>query len=107
MRNVGDRVIAVSHAKEGKVYIFGYGIYKGDFVPDHKGERGTMADTLRDAGCKNPTIELEDGKTVYGCECWWGNVEEAEKNFICDREIVVLDIDKELEEMREKHDRKG
>jgi hypothetical protein len=79
---VSDRVTAVSHTNpEGdKVYFFGHGVYLGDRVPGGDNLVG-MAVALREEGVANPVIELDNGEIVYGCECWWGPVEEVEKRF--------------------------
>ena len=31
--NTGDRVGAISHADDDKIYIFGFGVYEGKFIP--------------------------------------------------------------------------
>ena len=89
------RVLAVSHADEGAVYIFGEGIYEGDFIP--KEAVGVMADICRKANRENPRIRLDSGKIVYGCECWWGGIEDAKKKTgITDgKKVIELDIDEE------------
>jgi hypothetical protein len=37
----------------------------------------------------NPKIVLDNGETVWGCECWWGP-EDKIKNMIGEREIVSI-----------------
>jgi hypothetical protein len=66
------------------VKLIGYGTYKGD----------VMHPTL---GFPNPLIELDDGKHVWGCECWWGP-EDKIKAVVAEAEskgaaIVPIDID--------------
>lgn len=51
---VGDRVAVVDE---------GFGIYEGD----------QMHPTL---GFLNPKIAMDDGRTLWGCECWWGPVKD-------------------------------
>lgn len=67
---VGDRVGAVMDRDGGIIHLFGYGVYEGDFVP----EEGVymMGIDMHARGQTNPRIRLDDGSTVYGCECWWG-----------------------------------
>jgi hypothetical protein len=48
-------------------------------------------------GYPNPHIKLDDGKEVWGCECWWGP-EDKIKAMVADYEakgakIVPIDID--------------
>jgi len=82
---VGDKVIAMSHAENGVIYIFGVGIYAGQFVPPP--DIGGL-----NLGLPNPRIDLDDGKTVWGCECWWGSVASIEEKF-GNLKCEVVDID--------------
>lgn len=91
MMNVGDRVAALMSSDSETVKLFGYGKYIGETVPKVEGD-GTFASSLRDGNVPNPTIELDSGKIVYGCECWWGP-EEKTKAMIGGRKIVEVDID--------------
>ena len=88
---LGDRVIALADIKDNVAKIFGYGTYIGELIPDYEGERGTMSDTLKKLQIPNPTIELDNGDSVYGCECWWG-AESDIKNKIKDCEIKTITI---------------
>lgn len=74
MPKVGDRVMAISHTREGKVFVFGCGVYVGDNVPGPEAA-GFMAEILRLNSDKKPCIELDTGQKIWGCECFWG--EEA------------------------------
>lgn len=83
--NVGDRVGAISHSKDGVVYLFGFGVYAGKKIPPEN------------AGCfnfglPNPCIQLDNGKEVFGCECWWGPEEQIKKE-IGERQVITIDID--------------
>lgn len=82
---IGERVGAISHATEDTVYLLGFGVYEGDHVPPP--EAGGF-----NLGIANPRIKLDNGKTVYGCECWWGS-EERIKSTFGTRKIVEVDID--------------
>jgi len=68
-RTVGQRVVAIRDGKDGVIYYFGEGVYAGDFQPP---------DSIGgfNIGLPNPRIDLDSGQTVWGCECWWGPVDE-------------------------------
>lgn len=40
---------------------------------------------------RNPCIRLDDGRVVWGFQCWWGS-EEYIRRVIGDRTVVVVDI---------------
>lgn len=71
MTKVGTRVLALLDAREGVVRSFGEGVYAGDFVPPE--DIGF--------GIPNPRIDLDNGKVVWGMECWWGDVDSVRKRF--------------------------
>jgi hypothetical protein len=75
---VGARVGAISHSNSKSVYLFGYGVYEGDFPC-----KGSF-------GAPNPRIKLDNGQTVWGYQCWWYSEEEI-KNWIGSREVVMVD----------------
>ena len=79
MTKTGDRVGAVLSAKNGVVKFFGYGIYVGDFIPPPNAIG--MGPIFHDGGIQNPRLDLASGKSVYGCECWWGSEEAVKKRF--------------------------
>lgn len=63
-----SRVIAILNSTDTFVNLLGYGKYLGDVIhPVY--------------GFLTPKILLDNGDIVWGCECWWGNVEEMEKRF--------------------------
>ncbi len=99
MTKAGERAGAVHTGDKDALYIFGYGVYEGDFVPEEA--VGWIADTAREIGVKNPRIRLDNGKVVYGCECWWGSEEAVKKQAAKYPKVVEVDID----EIREKHRR--
>ncbi len=86
--------------KGNKVYSFGSGIYLGELVPDYEGERGTWADSLKKIGLENPTIKLDSGEIVYGCECWWGS-EEKMKKMTEGKEIITVSVKDLKEDLKE------
>jgi len=76
---IGDRVGAVQSADEKEVRLFGYGIYEGDMPhPVMK--------------MSNPKIRLDDGRVVWGCECWWGP-EKQIKEFIGDKKVTIVKLE--------------
>lgn len=91
MKNApGTRVVAISSADDSKVYVFGFGTYEGDFVPE---KTSFMTSLLADAGLVNPRIKLDSGKVVYGCECWWGPEDGFQERYVKGREVVTVEID--------------
>lgn len=89
------RVGCILEANDKEVKLLGYGILVEAEIPHDKvvgvGER------IRQAKQKNPKIILDNGKDVFGCECWWDD-EEAMKKRIGDRKIINVDIDKVRED---------
>jgi hypothetical protein len=88
---IGTRVGALSHYDAEFVYLYGWGVYEGEFVPEQA--CGDIGEYLREYGDQNPRIRLDDGKIVYGCECWWGPEEEIRTKF-AGRQFVDVDIDR-------------
>ena len=70
----GSRVGAVRNVKDGTVYLFGWGVYVGDFIPP-KEVQGLFQ------GIKEPKIILDKGDIVWGSECWWGSEDSMKKRF--------------------------
>lgn len=69
--NVGDRVGVIWGAdSDHEIRIAGFGVRVEDSVPT--GAVGWWAELLKEAHAPNPTIQLDSGEIVYGCECWWG-----------------------------------
>ncbi len=98
----GTRVIILQDCREGASATKMQGVYEGDFpitavvlYPDGNiGEYDWVAfEEWRAANCPdwqertpdalgrkwmaetNPRIKLDDGSTIWGCQCWWGLVE--------------------------------
>ena len=56
----------ISARDDDKVIEFlGYGEYVGCEVPPEEVGGYNM-------GLPNPKIKLDNGETVWGCQCWWG-----------------------------------
>lgn len=92
MTEIGDRVLAIRSSKDNTVYVYGYGVFEGRKVPDDRAVG--FAKVMRHHKQKNPTILLDSGARVYGCECWWGSVEAMEKR-IEGFKVVEVDIEKD------------
>lgn len=118
--NPGTRVGAIMDMGEHGVRFFGYGVYEGNFeLPENVGqnigipsvkeflsfikeENPDWIKGLSDSDLEkqiqllrsNPRIRLDNGKTVWGCECWWGP-EEAVKEKISGCNIINVDIEEE------------
>lgn len=76
MAEIGTRVGAIQKADKETVHLFGYGVYDGNI--EHP-----------ELGFPNPRITLDDGRVVWGCECWW-SAEDVIKSKIGDREVVYV-----------------
>ena len=77
--SVGDRVGAILSATADTVHLLGYGVYEGYC-------------TVPDLDVENPKIRLDDGRIVWGYQCWWGS-EEVVRARIGDRKIVPATIE--------------
>ena len=67
----------ISASEETKIVEFaGYGVYKGDEVPPKGIE--FMGMDLHEMNHTNPRIDLDNGHTVWGCQCWWGSEKAIE-----------------------------
>lgn len=84
--SIGERVCAISHIKNGYVYIFGYGQYVGDDFPPF--DLSVSFPKTR----KQAKIVLDSGKVVYGSECIWDK-EDVVNRCLSNRDIVKIDID--------------
>jgi len=91
MRKIGERVGALSHSDGDTAYLFGFGTYRGEEVPPPGVQ--CMGIDLHDMGHTNPKIELDSGKVVWGCECWWGGEGAVRKRLSQFTNVVDVDID--------------
>ncbi len=115
---VGSRVGAILGSKEKVVDFLGYGVYEGDFDPDKPEDApravGAIADMGRQAAViaaenniaylrRNPKIRLDNGKIVWGCECWWGSEEEVKKQIEAykGKGYTINEVD--IDEIRKKY----
>lgn len=97
MAKEGDRVLVVSHSEKDTLYIYGEGTYMGemnpgDFSKDNQpvGFFAEVAKEIKDY--TNPCIKLDDGSIVWGCECWWGELEGFQKQAEQFPKVEKLDI---------------
>lgn len=75
MSKVGDRVGAIRNATCSDVFLYGYGVYSGDEETD--------------LGFPSPKITLDNGKVVYGYQCWWAP-EEQIKKLIGSKKVTIV-----------------
>ena len=68
---IGDRAGAFSSCDDDTIELLGYGTYEGEQVPDKE--------ALKRLVVPNPKITLDDGRVVWGFECWWGSEEKIKK----------------------------
>jgi len=89
---VGERVgVLRGMMKDGKsVGVFGFGERLKDEIPC-KGVYFVGVD-LHERGVPVPTLLLDNGDKVYGCECWWGS-ESHVKDVIKNHDIVECSIE--------------
>jgi hypothetical protein len=83
------RVLAIRDANKTEINIYGYGKYEGDEPCPMMG------------GIRNPKIVLDNGDVVWGCECWWGDVEKAEQELQLrtgKRRINIVTVERETDE---------
>jgi hypothetical protein len=71
------------------MYLFGFGVYDGDKIPPPELGVRFFGMTMDHP---NPQITLDNGKLVFGCECWWGSEEEIKKQCV-GRKVVEVDIE--------------
>lgn len=72
--NIGTRIGAIQSMTESEVRLLGYGVYDG--VAVHP-----------EFNIPNPRMTLDDGRHVWGLECWWGGEDEI-KTRIGNRTVV-------------------
>jgi hypothetical protein len=84
--SVGTRVIALLDAGNGVVRSFGEGVYAGDFPLPPEAKFFIFRQS-------NPRIDLDNGKTVWGCECWWGPADKVRARIPEDWKWETVDIE--------------
>jgi len=63
------RAIAIESIKDGVCRYYGEGDLIEGKVPD--------VEPFNHLGIKNPCIKLDNGKHVWGFQCWWGESEKT------------------------------
>ena len=88
----GSRVGAILGIKDGVADFIGFGVYLGDQIPETDDVK-YIGVSLKEKSLKNPCILLDNGKKVYGCECWL-RAENGIKEILngCNK-VNVVDID--------------
>ena len=89
---VGARVGALLSANNTEVHLLGFGVYDGEQEPPFgpmgapKEDYEAVLKEMKDAGqvpadyiWKNPRITLDNGRVVWGCQCWWGPEESIRR----------------------------
>jgi len=82
---VGARVGAILSGDNTEVHLLGFGVYDGEHEPpfgpfgSSKEEHDALVAEMKADGnlpadyvWKNPRITLDDGRIVWGAQCWWG-----------------------------------
>lgn len=98
-KHAGSRVFAIRDANDKSIFIYGFGCYEGDHVPP-PGIKMWGLD-LFEHNFPNPKITLDNGKVVWGCECWWGP-EEKFQQVAGNRRVEEVDIEADRERHRDK-----
>jgi hypothetical protein len=103
---IGARVGAILSADDEEVRLLGYGVYDGEHEPPFgpmgatKEEYEEVISEMKAQGqlpdnweCfKNPRIMLDDGRVVWGAQCWWGP-ESVVRSRIGTRRVVMAKLD--------------
>jgi hypothetical protein len=97
MVKIGERVGAILSADKNECRYLGFGVYEGDFIP--KEAVGFIAEAEKKQGMTNPRIRLDNGKVVYGCECWWGSEERIKNELKKYPNVKLIDIEEERKEI--------
>lgn len=91
----GSRVLAIQSAgREDSsglfvLKIYGVGTYVGETVPQEGA--GSIAKVLRECEAPNPTIKLDSGELVYGCESWWGGLDMCLQRYQLNEDLTPKD----------------
>jgi len=90
----GDRIGAILSVDDEKkvIELCGYGVFDGYEIPP-RDEKKELENWLYEAVVKNkvenPKLKLDDGRIVWGCECWWGD-EDTVKRICQDQHFTVV-----------------
>lgn len=85
------RIVAVSHADDDKVFIFGYGRYLGvETPPLTLIQYHPLASQLFHNGTHK--LVMDNGTIVWGHQCFWGLAEGFDE-WVAGREVRVVGIE--------------
>ena len=106
----GERVGVIHMADEAHIELYGYGTYKGEETPPKDlVEAGALFKHLGDK--PNPKILLDNGKVIWGCECWFGYEDEVRRGIEVvkarGKRIVEVDIEEIRKGYQEKEEEKA
>lgn len=91
---VGARVGAIRNADLNAVQLYGYGVYDGEQIAPF-GPLGCTAEQYRRITgrpmplVKDHRITLDDGRVVWGIECWWAP-EDRVRSEIGNRLVIAI-----------------
>lgn len=102
---VGARIGAILNATADTVYLLGYGVYDGEYEPPFgplgltKADYDALVADMKAAGeitadapaWTNPRLTLDDGRVVWGAQCWWGP-EDVIRKKIGTRTVVMATL---------------
>ena len=75
------RVTAIESIKDGVMRKYGEGELDENQIPD--------IHPFNEMGIHNPCIKLDNGKYVWGFECWWGETKRFNEKY---NETVIKEI---------------
>ena len=98
---IGSRVGAIQAMSGGRIHFYGYGLFEGNyevpcdvigitqeqyaaFIADLKSDGIAPQDYVM----KNPRITLDDGRTVWGSQCWWAPEDEVRRLISAASEVI-------------------
>lgn len=83
------RVIAIESIENGVMRSYGEGEYLGEKIPN--------VSPFNEIGLKNPCIKLDNGKYIWGFQCWWGEAKKFREKYKnrFDNEVIV-DIEENI-----------
>ena len=90
-----EKVIAIESFKNGILKKYGEGILIPNQIPDIQ--------PFKKAGAKNPYIKLDNGKYVWGFQCWWSSLKRFEKEYSEHiKETIIVDVEDEIKPLTPK-----
>lgn len=87
---IGERVGALLEITDA-AYLIGYGVRLEDEIPVENAIG--FGPILNENGITNPTLLMDDGTKVYGCECWWASERHVKKMCEAAGKTILVNID--------------